>query len=58
MADLMSISFFVFAVSVVLGSIAVVRRSRKQVRLFFGIALVCVLLIIVSLVALASSGGV
>ncbi len=57
MADLMTVSFLLFAVSAVLGGIAVYRRRPRQVRIYFGAALISLLLVFAALVALSLSGG-
>ncbi|NGZ74481.1 hypothetical protein [Saccharibacillus alkalitolerans] len=57
MADLMIVSFIVCAVTGMLGSAALFRRNKKQTRLYFGIALLSLLLVAVAMIALARSGA-
>lgn len=58
MTDLMTVSFIVCAITGILGSVAVFRRNKKQIRLYFALSLISLLLVVVSTIVLARSGGV
>lgn len=57
MTDLMTVSFIVCAITGILGSAAVFRRNKKQICLYFGLSLLSLLLVVVSMIVLARSGG-
>ncbi len=57
MADLINIAFIVCVITAILGSIALFLRKRKQIRLFFGLSLVSLLIVVALMVALSVSSG-
>lgn len=57
MADLINVAFIVCVLTAILGSVAVLLRKRKQIRLFFGIALLSLLIVVALMVALSVSSG-
>ncbi|WP_018977635.1 hypothetical protein [Saccharibacillus kuerlensis] len=57
MSDLMIVSFIICAVTGVLGSVAVFRREKKLIRLYFSLALLSLLLVVISMIILARSNG-
>lgn len=57
MADLINVAFIVCIITTILGSVALFLRKRKQTRLFFGIALLSLLIVVALMVALSVSSG-
>lgn len=58
MTDFMTVSFLVCAITGILGSVAVFRRNKKLIRLYFGLALLSLLCVVFAMIVLARSGGV
>jgi len=57
MVDWITVAFVVCVITSILGSIAVFLRNKKQIRLFFSIALFSLLIVVVLMIVLAASGG-
>lgn len=57
MTDLINVAFIVCVITAVLGSVAVFLRKRKQIRWFFGLSLLSLLVVVALMVALSVSSG-